>query len=690
MKLQILFLSLQILFIFSLKVKSNDHLLFSDNNVESIEQIVSLASQDSVLSPPKFSHESGFYPNDFTLLLTSSDEDSIIYYTIDGTNPLTSKAREKYNEEGIKIYDRSKEPNIYGVYEEDENSAISISRGCNYKQPRYPLDKGMIVRAVTVKDNQQSKVVDYSYFVTTGDLKDYEDIFIVSLVTNPENLFDPEIGIYVTGNQYISWITSPGYVPNPDKWSKTINKCNYYSRGKEWEREASVSFFDKGKLLLHQDIGIRLKGSSTRNAPQKSFDLLAREEYGKSYFDIKFFEENYGLDGKVIDKYDAISMRGIYGNERIRDKFARDIVYKRKSTTTSWMKSCVLFLNGEYWGMYELMEKTSPFFFEQHYGVSNNNLVVIKENEIDEGQQEECDKYLQKAEQLSFLDFSNDKNYEEIEEFIDMDSFMEHYAIGIYLGTWDWPLQNSGIWRNTGNKVEGNEYTDGKWRFITYDLDFSMGLTFENYGGVEGYQYDNFKHVETRRGNKIPTNLFLSLLKKNDLFKTKFINLFCDYANEVMKPERISSLLDGYNDKIAWMFSNGKARWWGSAFSTKLEGYSFMKIEFENEIMKKLNLFFEQRGKYTLQHLQNYLGLKEELVELTISMKGEGKVQINTIIPEFKDGKWKGKYFTNVPITITAIPNNNKEFKGWSGDATSDEKVLTLTLKEATTIEAAF
>ena len=641
------------------------------------------------LSPPKFSHESGFYPNNFTLLLTSYVEDSIIYYTIDGSNPLTSKTRIKYTEKGINIYDRTNEPNIYAEYEEDESSALSITRGCNYKKPNYPLDKAMIVRAVTVKGNSQSKIVDYSYFVTTGELQNYEELLIVSLVTNPENLFDPEIGIYVTGKQYIDWITSPGYVPNPDKWSKT-NICNYYSRGSDWEREASVSFFDKGNFILHQDIGIRLKGSSTRNAPQKSFDLIAKKKYGKSYFEYKFFEENYDLEGKIIEKYERISLRAIYGNERIRDKFGRDIIYKRKAATTTWMRSCVLFLNGEYWGMYELMEKLDPLFFKQHYGITDNSLVIIKENEIDEGPEEECDNYLQKAEQFSFLDLSNKNNYKELEQFIDVDSFMEHYATGIYLGTWDWPLQNSGAWRSIGNKVEGNEYTDGKWRFITYDLDFSMGMTFENYGGVEGYQYDNFRHVENRRGNKIPTNIFISLLKKNDIFRNKFINLYCDFANEVMKKERISSILDRYNEKIASMVANGKARWWGSAFSNKLEGYSFMKNDYENEVYRKLNLFFQERGKYTLQHMKNYLNLKEELVDITISIKGEGKVQINTIIPEFKEGIWKGKYFTNVPIIITPITDNNKEFKGWSGDITTDEKVLTLSLNKATTIEANF
>jgi hypothetical protein len=293
------------------------------------------------------------------------------------------------------------------------------------------------------------------------------------------------------------------------------------------------------------------------------------------------------------------------------------------------------------------------------------------------------------AEQYSLSDLSNSKYYKELEQFFDMDSFAEHYAIGIYFGTWDWPLQNSGIWKNMGNKNEGNEYTDGKWRFLTYDLDFSMGLTFENYGGVEGYQYDNFRHIERRRGNTIPTNIFISLLKKNDIFRKKFINLYCDFANEVMKKEKIDLILNDYRETVTWMFANGKVRWWGADFANKLDGYAYNKNQFENNVLRKIETFFEERGINTLQHMKEFLNLREELVELNIIMKGNGKIKINTIMPNFKEGKWRGKYFTNIPINISCISENNSEFKGWSGDISSNDKEITISLNKSTTsIEA--
>ena len=73
-----------------------------------------------------FSQESGFYPNEFSLTLTSSNG-SKIYYTIDGSDPTNSNTVQEYNNP-IQIKDRSDQPNIYSDYAENDNSPISVSR----------------------------------------------------------------------------------------------------------------------------------------------------------------------------------------------------------------------------------------------------------------------------------------------------------------------------------------------------------------------------------------------------------------------------------------------------------------------------------------------------------------------------------------------------------------------------------
>ena len=137
----------------------------------------------------------------------------------------------------------------------------------------------MVVRAVTKNSQGYGKVINKSYFITTGQLAQYKEYTVVSLVTNPENLFDPDKGIYVNGTQYINWKKSDSYNPAKSVWDPN-NICNYFSRGSEWEREAHISIFENGKITVEENVGIRIKGSSSRNLQQKNFNVYARKKYG--------------------------------------------------------------------------------------------------------------------------------------------------------------------------------------------------------------------------------------------------------------------------------------------------------------------------------------------------------------------------------------------------------------------------
>ena len=97
-----------------------------------------------------FSKDSGFYPNEFELTLSVSDN-SKIFYTVDASNPTNSSTAKEYTQP-ILIKDRTSEPNLYSAIEEDENSPVSISRGNNFKKPVYLVDKPMVIRAVSKND----------------------------------------------------------------------------------------------------------------------------------------------------------------------------------------------------------------------------------------------------------------------------------------------------------------------------------------------------------------------------------------------------------------------------------------------------------------------------------------------------------------------------------------------------------
>ncbi len=643
---------------------------------------VSAAEQESALS---FSAQSGFYGTDFQLTLTASGGGEI-YYTTDGSNPVSSGTSQVYRG-AITVRDQTNQPNVYSTYEEN-STAQSISHGTGYRKPTFSVDKATVVRAAVKKaDGTYSEVEDQTYFITNGNLSQYKDMTVVSLVTDPDNLFDPDKGIYVAGNQYIEWTRSSSYDPNKSVWD-TDNIANFFSRGKEWERPASITIFEKGSVAVEQDMGIRIKGASTRNSAQKSFNLYARSEYGASKIKNPLLPGNYSIDGKLIEKYDSVSLRSVNEEVRLRDSFSQTLVHGRENLTTQDMKPCVLFLNGEYWGLYQITEKLSDYFIQSNYGIDKSNVAMIKSGELEEGTQEELDSFYYFTNQYAKKDLSDASNYKDVCDFIDIDSMIDHYAAGLYLGTYDWPNYNYGVWRNTGEAIPGNQYSDGKWRFISYDYDYTMGATYKDFGGVEGYAYDSFRHMDKAKGTS-PTNLFTALLKNKD-FRDKFAAVYCDYANEVLSSDKTSALIDYYSQNYTDLIAHTQLRWWGFYGGTPESLIPYYKSNYQNKILGGLRTFFSQRESYTLEDMKEYTGLRGTLQTVTLQKQGNGKIQISSIIPDISSGKWSGKYYSDCPVTLTAIADEGSSFTGWSGDVSSSEKTITVTLEKALNIQANF
>ena len=171
-------------------------------------------------------------------------------------NPKTKEERIQVLEEKLKSM------NDVNIYE-------SVSQ-MKYNGPSYPVDKAMVIRAVAKNSKGEfSEINTKVYFITTGDLYKYQDLTVISIVTNPENLFDPEIGIYVAGNMYIEAKKKAEEESGEGKggWGRfnpwRMNNCNYLMKGQEWEREAFVTIFDKSEYSRRVRIRARLPGPVT-------------------------------------------------------------------------------------------------------------------------------------------------------------------------------------------------------------------------------------------------------------------------------------------------------------------------------------------------------------------------------------------------------------------------------------------
>ena len=198
-------------------------------------------------------------------------------------------------------------------------------------------------------------------------LDHYREIPVVSLVTDGENLFNKDSGIYVVGQQFMDWKNSSNYAPNKSEWD-TDNVINFFSKGRAWERPATLTLFRNGEMALSQDIGIRIKGASTRNAAMKRFNVYARSEYGDSKLNFDLIQDNKAVDdGKQIKKYDSFSLRAVSWINRWRDHIVQAPLKDIDNMATIDSDKAIVFLNGEYWGLYEIQEKISDYYIQSNY-----------------------------------------------------------------------------------------------------------------------------------------------------------------------------------------------------------------------------------------------------------------------------------------------------------------------------------
>lgn len=642
------------------------------------------------VSPPTFSAGSGFYDAEFDLTL-SCDEGDTIYYTLDGSDPTTSATAMVYSE-AISIYDRSSEPNVVWSHAfEDGATAVSLSE---YSLPPEPVDKATIVRAVSQNaDGTFSRITTNSYFVDYANKSyDYANSTVISIVTDPDNLYNPDTGIYVVGNQYYEWKNSDAYNSSVDAnpWNVNI-PANFYESGKDWERPANITFFKNGETVHTQDLGIRIHGSSTCNAMQKSFNFYARSEYGDSKIRYDIFDgQNLDANGKKITKYDSFTLRRI-SNFNI-DATSSELVTGRTNATLKSSKLCPVFLDGEFWGYYFIQEKTSKYYLESHYDIPEDDIAMIKQYELKEGTAADNQEFDALCRYVNSHDMSVASNYEYVCSQMDVDSLIDFFCIGIYLGTWDWPNWNFGVWRNNGAVDPDNPYSDGKWRFISYDLDYTQGSTYETYGSLTGYSFDYLSRVLNERNNSYPGWL-LSSLMKNSEFKQKFAITYQDYCNGIMAKEVTLPLIQQtYEDNLNDMISTFVISW-AVKNTTINRGYIQNYIDGEQE---QRIAFFENRTAYAMPQLKSNLGLTGKLHNVTLrNDTTSGTVTVNTIQPTFTDGSWNAQYYADYPITLTAEPLEGHTFSHWritdkDGTTAVKETSITYDLSRSIIVEAVY
>ena len=447
---------------------------------------------------PDYSMAGGWYDDAITVEIDGRGGE--VYYTTDGSEPDENST---HYEGPIIISDRSIEDNIY--------SSIRECSVVNEYIPDHKVDKCTTLKSVIIKGGNKSRVRSESYFVGLSG-EPYDTIPTISVSMPPEDLFGYENGIYVTGKVYDLFYDKYGYAEEYDY-------ANYMGRGRGWEREAEIEYYSPEHVkVFEQQVGIRIHGGSSRTLNQKSFNLYARKEYD-------------GNDSFIVDPLSETS------DDPVRSKLVlrsggevdlyitkmRDVLFQSlalgRDVGTQRAKPCNVFLNGEYWGTYNLQEGVNEEYIQEHYGVDPDNVIYVKNERANKKRPDANAMYNEMIRFAKEHDLSDEENYRHMEEIIDMQSCIDYFAAEIYCANPDAFVNNLVAWRTVN--AENSEYGDCRWRWILLDLDEGAALKTEDSAAdidsfVEGNYWESL----------IGDNALFTALMQNEKFRTSFEESF--------------------------------------------------------------------------------------------------------------------------------------------------------------------
>ncbi len=503
---------------------------------------------------------------------------------------------------------------------------VSLTSNSNQAQIRYTLDgsrpgstsqlySGVItIDATTVLKARSfetgylpSKIMTSSYFID-------EQHFLptISLIAEPPTLWDDDIGIYE--NQY-----------------------------KQREIPVSLQYFDSDtEPGFSIDAGARLGGLNIWTKPQKPFTIYTRDRFGEDLIPYQIFKS------KPVTDFSRIVFRNggdDWEETLLRDPMTGSLVKGMMDCGYMAYQPSALFLNGDYWGIYNIREKYNTRYFFENFGVNPDNIDHLEYGATQagtrlltiEGDRIDYDNL------ISFIqntDLDQEASFQELSHRMNIDGFIDHTVMTLYCANTSW-AHNREWWRPRDG--------DGRWQWLIVDVDRGF-----NPSNVNSNLLDNL----------LDGYLLFQYLMDSDRFQTRFLQRAAAHFNNTFKADRIEFIVDSLSNSIRDEMPRHIDKW-GS-----MGGISSM-VSWENEL-DAIKSFAQNRPANLYNHFNNELNLDGTIDMNTATYPSEGGHILINGVPQLAENN-TGSYFKNRQIHLTASPAPGWEVVGWSGisDSTS-------------------
>lgn len=458
---------------------------------------------------------------------------------------------------------------------------------------------------------------------------------VVSLSTDPANLFNPITGIYVMGNNV------------PDQ---TITGIPFYNANfwQGWKRPADVSFFDKNKdLQFQQPVSISIQGNWSKVFPQRGFTIDINENYGGQTINYQLFPD------KPATKYSSFNVRNAgsdWNTAHMRDRLIQKSVQQSTSLDIMDGYSCILFLNGQYWGVYEVREKQDKKYIANNSTTDDDNVDFLQfDGNVINGDNLS---FFKMVKYISTVDMTLQTSYDSACALLDIPNFCDYFITETFVGNQDW----LGLYTNNIKFWKPHDQP-GKWRYILWDTDIS-------------FQSDTINKLAQviNPPTANPHSEMLAAMLVNDTFRNYFINRYADLINTTFHNQTMLRNTEAFYNEMLPEMPRDFAMWGTgtSPFSpTCVQG--FINVAGWRNNINNLEYFEFVRPYYVRNQIQSQFAMISQVdVSLKTEPAGAGTIHLNTITPD--SIPWTGVYFNGNPITMTAIAKPGYKFLYWKSN----------------------
>lgn len=638
---------------------------------------------------PGLSTPGGFYDAAVSLAALAGPGQTV-RYTLDGSEPQEGSP---VFPASLSIASRAGEPNALSLI---QGTSTANQHTDGWKPPVGEVRKSTVVRLRAFKpDSRPSPTATHTFFIGAA-ARHTDGLPVISLAAERAGLFDYTRGIYMLGKVFDDYVAA-----HPGEALTGHTPANYTQRGDAWNRPASFEFFDpSGRREFVSPVVLDIKGQSSRSFRQKSFGLDARDpDDGRAWIQHPLFPGLRRLgDGGPRDTFRTLRLRNM-GNDwayaALRDAYCHRMADGLGLALMAWRPVSV-YLDGEYWGVLELREELDAEYFESHYGVPREEVAIVNApGSVVEGVASDASDFAALRTFAETHDLSVAAHYDHVAERMDVDAFLLYQFVEVWCANADWPHNNTRAWRRrttippatTSALPPGH---DGRWRWMLFDLDLAVAHPWAGGAGENTLAYALSPTGRPPINAPWSTALLRALIKNPEV-KSRFASLAADLMNAHFRESRATATLDAMRGTLQPAMAEHIRRWQGNGGSV---------TAWSGTHVQTVRNFASQRTINVRQHFTTQLGLGGyATLTADVSPSGGGTITVNhrlrldTGLPGAPSPvyPWRGTYFRNVPVHLTAEPAPGRVFAGWTTPTGPDPRHdLTLTLAGATSVTARF